>query len=189
MNDFSETYAKGGFYEFTTKPRPGQIEWNKLKDLARSLNLFNNGHNLLERSVQLVVGTRLPELFDFAKVKSSGEEMEVENDDEEEFDMETTRSELTNLFHRLSEVCMEEFQLIAYIFDNPDADAGMGEVIPLKIARALCTRVIGDPKNGLQSRINDLWTVLIGRLILMQVPRNLIRLLSFTRWHLDYSVC
>eukprot|EP00526_Cylindrotheca_closterium_P001991 CAMPEP_0113603118 /NCGR_PEP_ID=MMETSP0017_2-20120614/1110_1 /TAXON_ID=2856 /ORGANISM="Cylindrotheca closterium" /LENGTH=1139 /DNA_ID=CAMNT_0000511493 /DNA_START=306 /DNA_END=3725 /DNA_ORIENTATION=- /assembly_acc=CAM_ASM_000147 len=156
LNDFSEIYAKGGVYEFTTKPRAGQIEWKKLKDLARALNLFDNGRNLLERYVQLVIGTRLPELFDSAKIKSSGEEKEEENDDEEEFDMEATRSELTKLFHQLSEVCMEEFQLIAYIFDNPDADVGMGEVIPLKIARALCTRVIGDHKNGLQSRINDL---------------------------------
>jgi len=157
LNDFSETYSKGGVYEFASKPRPGQIEWKKLRDLARALDLFDNGLNLQERYVKLVGGTRLPELFDAAaKIKAVGEEKEEEDDDDEEFDMEATRSELTKLFHRLSEVCMEEFQLIAYIFDNPDADAGMGEVIPLKIARALCTRVIGDPKNGLQARINDL---------------------------------
>jgi hypothetical protein len=155
LNDFSEIYSKGGTYEFSTKPRPGQIDWKKLRDLSRALYLFDNGRNLQERYVNLVVSTRLPELFDAAKIKTVGEEKE-DDEEEEEFDMDATRSKLSSLFHRLSEVCMQEFQLIAYAFDNPDAVAGMGEVIPLKIARALCTRVIGDPKNGLQARINEL---------------------------------
>jgi hypothetical protein len=155
LNDFTLIYSKGGVYEFGVKVRSGQINWQKMRDLARALLLFDNGRNLHERYVHLVVSTRFPELFNSDKVKGIGEE-KTDGRGEEEFDMDATRNKLSSLFHRLSEVCMEEFHLIANVFDNADAEEGMGELVPLKVARALCTRVIGDPKNGLQARINEL---------------------------------
>ena len=51
---------------------------------------------------------------------------------------------------------MQEFQLIGYVFDSPPDEVAGTESIPLVVARALCTRVIGDPNHGLQARINDL---------------------------------
>ena len=155
LNNFSELYSKGGTYEFLGKPRPGTIAWQELRDLARALLLFDSGRNLHKRYVEMVVTTRFPELFDPAQIKRSGEEQEEE--EEEEFDMDATRSKLSSLFHRVSEVCMQEFQLIAYVFGNDSSYVeDMVEDMPLTVARALCTRVIGDPKHGLQARINDL---------------------------------
>lgn len=157
LNDFSEGYGKGGVYEFIGKQKKGHIEWRNLRDLAQALLSFENGRTLHERYVNLVVSTRIPELFDTSKIKTVGRSTLEQNKDVEEFDIEATRSQLNKLFSRLSEVIREEFQLIAHVFETPSADEGsIGEIIPLKVARALCTRVIGDPKNGLQSRINNL---------------------------------
>jgi hypothetical protein len=163
LNTFSLTYGKGGTYDFSissssNKPRPGTIPWQELRELALALLLFEGGRNLHKRYVDMVVSTRFPELFDKSTIKRIGEEDEggEEHSQEEEFDMDATRSKLSNLFHRVSEVCMEEFQLIAYVFDSLSDEGGGTENIPLTVARALCTRVIGDPKHGLQSRINDL---------------------------------
>jgi hypothetical protein len=167
LNSFSQTYSEGGAYEFSSnKPRPGVIAWQELRETAHALFLFENGRTLHKRYVDIVVGTRFPELFDASSIKKSGDhhgvDMEGEaNHDGQEFDMDATRSKLSSLFHRVSEVCMEEFQLIAYVFDNPtnskdNDEAQHSENVPLTVARALCTRVIGDPDNGLQARINDL---------------------------------
>ena len=165
LNTFSEIYGKGGTYDFSVpKPRAGIIQWQELRNLAQSLLLFESGRSLHKRYVDMVVSTRFPELFDKSKIvkrsdgdreKGEGEGGE-ENEDEEEIDMDTTRSQLSSLFHRVSEVCMQEFQLIAYVFDSAADQVASTDNIPLTVARALCTRVIGDPNHGLQARINDL---------------------------------
>ena len=89
-----------------------------------------------------------------------------EDSDDEQLDMDSMRQKLSNLFHRVSEVCTAEFQLIANVFSTP-ASLGKGgdaafeltslsDAIPFQVARALLQRVISDPHDGLQGRINDL---------------------------------
>jgi hypothetical protein len=192
LNTFSQVYSKGGAYEFTNtnsnnnnnnskqqqqqqqqQPKAGIIAWQELRDLAYALLLFDSGRNLHKRYVDMVVSTRFPELFDASEIKRSGDIGEDAKEEEEDIDMDATRTKLSGLFHRVSEVCMQEFQLIAYVFANEsssssaasssardaaahDEESGVTEYMPLTVARALCTRVIGDPKHGLQSRINDL---------------------------------
>lgn len=199
LNSFSEIFSRGGTYEFgtttsmTAKQRAGVIAWQELRDIAQACWLFEGGRRLHQKYVDIVVATRLPELFDTTKIKKHvgatapkrseagdgtvrggesggiGEEgisaaanneidpaLEPEIE-EEEFDMDATRSQLSGLFHRVSEVFMQEFQLIAYVFDYSDeAEGAVTESIPLSVARGLCARVIGDPRNGLQARINEL---------------------------------
>jgi len=168
LNSFTDIYGRGGAYEFNTvvnmtqKHRAGTIAWQELRDIAHACWLFEGGRKLYETYVDIVVATRLPELFDMDKMKRVGEEddneeQEQEPEPEEEFDMDTARSQLSSLFHRVSEVFMQEFQLIGYVFDYSDESEGaLTESIPLTVARALCYRVIGDPKNGLQAKINSL---------------------------------
>eukprot|EP00751_Fragilariopsis_kerguelensis_P027322 CAMPEP_0170864276 /NCGR_PEP_ID=MMETSP0734-20130129/20362_1 /TAXON_ID=186038 /ORGANISM="Fragilariopsis kerguelensis, Strain L26-C5" /LENGTH=1144 /DNA_ID=CAMNT_0011239815 /DNA_START=27 /DNA_END=3461 /DNA_ORIENTATION=+ len=164
LNSFTDIYGRGGAYEFNTvvsmtqKHRSGIIAWQELRDIARACWLFEGGRKLYEIYVDIVVATRLPELFDIDKMKRVGEENEEKGGDEEEFDMDTARSQLSSLFHRdVSEVFMQEFQLIAYVFDySEESEGAPTESIPLTVARSMCVRVIGDPKNGLQARINDL---------------------------------
>lgn len=160
LNNFSETYAEGGDYEFTSKQfRPGIIAWNTLRDIAHALLLFDGGRKLHQRYVDMVVTTRIPELFESDAMKK--EESTAEDNDEEEevvekgFDLDETHAKLSKLFNKVSDVCTQEFQLIANVFDYPLSETG-GENVPLSVARALCTRVIGEPSNGLQARITDL---------------------------------
>jgi hypothetical protein len=196
LNSFSQVYSKGGAYEFTNNntntnsntnssnnnasnntPKPGIIAWQELRDLAHALLLFDSGRNLHKRYVDMVVSTRFPELFDASEIKRSGEFGKDEkgelgdNEEDDDIDMDATRAKLSSLFHRVSEVCMQEFQLIAYVFANDSSssssssrdtalqhedESGVTEYMPLTVARALCTRVIGDAKHGLQGRIIDL---------------------------------
>ncbi|KAL3907894.1 MAG: hypothetical protein SGILL_008686, partial [Bacillariaceae sp.] len=184
LDDFTELYGRGGSYEFSVtmgqKPR-GAIAWQELRKIAQACWLFEGGRNLHEAYVDAVVGTRLPELFESAQEKreeerrrkqqereaaaaEQGEEGQpvssVFEDDEAEddvVDMDATRSQLSGLFHKVSEVFSQEFQLIANVFDySDDSEGSLTESVPLTVARALCTRVIGDPKNGLQARISEL---------------------------------
>ena len=161
-NDFIAIYGRGGAYEFnhglsiTQKHRAGIIAWQKLRDIAHACWLFEGGRKLYENYVNIVVATRLPELFNTSKVKAKAGE-DGENETEEDFDMDTARSQLSRLFHRVSEVLMQEFKLVVHVFDfSGDSDGAPTESIPLSVARSLCIRVIGDPKNGLQARINDI---------------------------------
>eukprot|EP00529_Nitzschia_sp_RCC80_P009801 CAMPEP_0113445046 /NCGR_PEP_ID=MMETSP0014_2-20120614/2982_1 /TAXON_ID=2857 /ORGANISM="Nitzschia sp." /LENGTH=787 /DNA_ID=CAMNT_0000336081 /DNA_START=345 /DNA_END=2705 /DNA_ORIENTATION=+ /assembly_acc=CAM_ASM_000159 len=192
LNTFSDIFTRGGTYEFTTttsmtaKQRAGVIAWQELRDIAQACWLFEGGRQLHQKYVEIVVATRLPELFDNSSIKkhgstskkvdahrnpvvSSGGENQQEGGDgdptsdepepepEEEFDLDATRTQLSGLFHRVSEVFTQEFQLISYVFDySNEAEGAITESIPLTVARALCARVIGDPRNGLQARINDL---------------------------------
>ena len=80
--------------------------------------------------------------------------------------MDSMRQKLSNLFHRVCEVCTAEFQLIANVFAysanlEKGGDAmfdltSLSDASPFQVARALLQRVISDPHDGLQARINDL---------------------------------
>eukprot|EP00934_Nitzschia_sp_Nitz4_P003400 Nitzschia sp. Nitz4//scaffold143_size57137//21464//24922//NITZ4_006513-RA/size57137-processed-gene-0.48-mRNA-1//-1//CDS//3329536443//3390//frame0 len=175
LNSFLDLYAKGGTYDFTTPKRPGTIAWQELRGLAHALLLFDSGRKLHKQYVDMVITSRFPELFDKSTIKQrskakpartpSSEDGSKDNDDDsppsddeedEEMTLDEMRAKLSSLFHRVSEVCMQEFQLIAYVFDAPSDEVAGTESVPLTVARILCTRVIGDPKHGLQSRIDDL---------------------------------
>jgi hypothetical protein len=91
----------------------------------------------------MVISSRFPELFQPNNVE--------DEDDNGNFNMKATRTKLSSLFHRVSDVCTAEFELIAHVFGAAEEDT-----MPLTVARALLQRVISDPKNGLQARINDL---------------------------------
>jgi len=175
LNSFSEIYGRGGTYDFTSVDmagRPGRLDWVLLRELAEALTHFDQGRSLHRRYVQLVVTTRFPEFSRKKKERKSksedGNYSEDDSEEEVEFDMDATRSELSNLFHRVSEVCTAEFQLIAHVFSTASttsASSGGGawdipslqiEPVPLQVARTLLQRVISDPMNGLQARINDL---------------------------------
>lgn len=151
LNSFAQVYSAGGSYDFSDKPRPGSIDWVHLRELAQALLMFDSGRNLHKTYVSMVITSRFPELFQAKKkrqVISEGED----SDEDMDFDMDATRSELSSLFHRVSDVCTAEFELIAHVF----GESGGNEEMTLTVARALLQRVISDPKNGLQSRISDL---------------------------------
>ncbi|KAL7561131.1 hypothetical protein ACA910_009186 [Epithemia clementina (nom. ined.)] len=175
LTTFERVYAEGGgAYDFSPKPRPGSMDWRELRLLAQALLLFDSGRNLHKHYVDMVVTSRFPELF-----QKSINEMSKKSSGDAEFDMDSTRSKLSNLFHRVSDVCTAEFELIAYVFGSSaiitpndpkkgkkDGKSGGGsrsdwmsdgsEEMALVVARALLQRVISDPLNGLQARINDL---------------------------------
>ena len=107
----------------------------------------------------MVIDSRFPELFMGRGGGSVGKAADVENKEEGEFDMDSTRSKLSGLFHRVSEVCTAEFELIAYVFGSEGSRTDLldgSEPMPLVVARALLQRVVSDPHHGLQARINDL---------------------------------
>ena len=178
LDNFTEIYNRGGTYEFTSsmgqKPR-GVIAWQDLRKIAQACWLFEGGRNLHETYVDAVVAKRLPELFESSKKKRDEEKQRqqeeangsndddnaepdaVEEEEDDEVDMDTLRSQLSSLFHSVSEVFTQEFQLISQVFDYSDEpEGGLTESVPLNVARALCARVIGDPRNGLQARIAEL---------------------------------
>ena len=145
LNTFTKVYSDGGIYDFSETPRAGHIDWRLLHKLAQALLMFGSGRNLHQRYVEMVISTRFSELFQPKKVDD-------DDDDDMEFNMDATRSELSSLFHRVSDVCTAEFELIAHVFGQE----GGTEEMTLTVARALLQRVIIDPKNGLKSRISDL---------------------------------
>ena len=177
LSTFEAVYSEGGgAYDFSAKPRPGSMDWRELRSLAQALLLFDSGRNLHKRYVDMVVTSRFPELF-----QKSINDMSKKATGDAEFDMDSTRSKLSNLFHRVSDVCTAEFELIAYVFGSQaiiadssqkgrkdrgessgsgsrrsDWTADGSEEMALVVARALLQRVISDPVNGLQARINDL---------------------------------
>ncbi|GAX12358.1 hypothetical protein FisN_1Hh291 [Fistulifera solaris] len=155
LNAFSEVYGAGGIYDFSSKPRPGAIDWRELRALAQALLLFDSGRNLHKRYVDMVVGSRFPELFSPQMDDGDEDAMYFR----EASDADATRSKLTNLFQRVGEVCTAEFELIAHVFgaDENRTDLLDGnEEMPLVVARALLQRVVSDPSHGLQARINAL---------------------------------
>jgi len=155
LHSFSEIYAQGGSYDFSLKPRPGSIDWRELQALAEALLMFDSGRNLHKRYVDMVITSRFPELFE----KKDNKKSPRHKLGDEAFDMDATRKTLSSLFHRVSDVCSAEFELIAHVFgsDQTRADPLEGnEPMPLVVARALLQRVISDPTQGLQARINDI---------------------------------
>lgn len=153
LNAFTEVYAGGGLYDFSSKPRPGAIDWRELRALAQALLLFDSGRSLHKRYVDMVVGSRLPELF------AHRVEEDEDLSEEHELDMDATRSKLNGLFHRVGDVCTAEFELIAHVFGSEGSRTDLlegSEAMPLVVARALLQRVVSDPHHGLQSRINGL---------------------------------
>ena len=168
IEDFAAIYAAGGTYDFSSpeaSTKPGRLRWLELRNLAMALSNFDGGRGLHKRYVQMVVTSRFPELFQ--RGRGSAEDSNSDEDsDDEQLDMDSMRQKLSNLFHRVSEVCTAEFQLIANVFSMP-ASLGKGgdaafeltslsDAIPFQVARALLQRVISDPHDGLQGRINDL---------------------------------
>ena len=174
LNTFSEIYSGGGNYDFsstTAAKRPGRLNWIMLREVAEALMSFDSGRSLHKRYVGLVVSAKFPELFPRNEAESppSGKG-EGKNADE---DIDGTRSKLSNLFHRVCEVCTEEFQLIAHVFSPTlpqhlqessssgkkvfkPATSSFPESYPLQVARALLQRLISDPNNGMQAQINGL---------------------------------
>lgn len=167
LNSFSKVYSAGGSYDFSHKPRPGAIDWRELRSLAAALLLFDSGRNLHKRYVDMVVASRFPELFSREKKE---DEMEDDNnvmaDDaldtfekKREYNVDATRTKLSTLFHKVSDVCTAEFELIAHVFGSEGSRTDLldgSEEMPLVVARALLQRVVSDPRHGLQARINDL---------------------------------
>lgn len=157
LNSFAQVYSAGGSYDFSDNPRNGSINWVHLRELAKGLLMFDSGRNLHKTYVNMVITSRFPELFQAKKKPQrtpnpEGEGGDEDSDEDMDFDMDATRSELSSLFHRVSDVCTAEFELIAHVFGQ----SGGNEEMTLTVARALLQRVISDPKNGLQSRISDL---------------------------------
>lgn len=167
IESFSEIYAAGGTYDFSSPEatsRPGRLNWIELRNLAMALLNFDGGRSLHKRYVQMVVTSRVPELFESGIRDDSNSD--EDNDDEHQVDMDSMRTKLSNLFHKVCEVCTAEFQLIANVFSY-SANMGKGgdatfeltslsDAIPFQVARALLQRVISDPHDGLQAWINDL---------------------------------
>ena len=151
LNSFSRVYSAGGIYDFSSKPRPGAIDWRELNALAQALLLFDSGRSLHKRYVDMVVTSRFPELFAVKLKEGLNDSMDAGDDAQTVFDIDTTRSQLSSLFHRVSDVCTAEFELIAHVFTEKQDN----EEMPLVVARALLQRVVSDPEHGLQARIND----------------------------------
>mmetsp|Transcript_1315 Transcript_1315/g.2048 ORF Transcript_1315/g.2048 Transcript_1315/m.2048 type:complete len:1143 (+) Transcript_1315:61-3489(+) len=168
LNTFSEIYTSGGAYDFSSTMAPkraGRLNWMMLREVSEALMSFDSGRSLHKRYVGLVVSTKFPELF-----VRKGDESETVGEE----DIDGTRSKLSNLFHRVCEVCTEEFQLIAHVFSptlpphlqSPSISSSgkkivsnaalFPETFPLQVARALLQRLISDPENGMQAQINGL---------------------------------
>ncbi|KAL7545970.1 hypothetical protein ACHAWF_009321 [Thalassiosira exigua] len=175
IESFSSIYAAGGTYDFSSPEaaaRPGRLNWVELRDLGVALSNFDSGRPLHRRYVQMVVTSRFPELFQNPSegYGDSGSDSEGDSDDDErQVDMDAMRHKLSNLFHRVCEVCTAEFRLIANVFSSGAAPgareeggdvafelASLSDAVPFQVARALLQRVISDPRDGLQARINDL---------------------------------
>jgi hypothetical protein len=170
IQSFSEIYVKGGTYDFSSPEaasRPGKLNWTELRNLAMASALFDGGRGLHKRYVQMVVTSRFPEFFQ-DKIRHGGDDAEdnsrdsEDEEEEDQIDVESMRQKMI-LFHRVCEVCTAEFQLIANVFSSPPSSgdamydvSSLSDAIPFQVARALLQRVISDPRNGLQARINDL---------------------------------
>jgi Exocyst complex component Sec10 len=172
LQQFSKIYSSGGTYDFSHKPRPGAIDWRELRSIASSLLLFDSGRNLHKRYVDMVVATRFPELFMRDSTLKDENDADVADnvmaDDQldtfekkREFNVDATRTKLSALFHKVSDVCTAEFELIAHVFGSEGSRTDVldgSEEMPLVVARSLLQRVVSDPRHGLQARINELLT-------------------------------
>lgn len=158
MDAFIRVYKAGGTYDFSSKQKPGSMDWRELRSLAHALLYFDSARTLHKRFVDMVVSCRFPELFE----SRDSEELKQRRG-LGEFDMDATRSKLSALFHKVSDVCTAEFELIAHVFGADEMKRSRMDLLEqgseemyLIVARTLLQRVISDPANGLQARINDL---------------------------------
>mmetsp|Transcript_5469 Transcript_5469/g.10413 ORF Transcript_5469/g.10413 Transcript_5469/m.10413 type:complete len:1197 (-) Transcript_5469:243-3833(-) len=175
LNTFSEIYSAGGTYDFSSTlagKRPGRLNWIMLREVSEALMSFDSGRSLLKRYVALVVSIKFPELYSREEDDNDVESVEEKSAEE---DIDGTRSKLSSLFHRVCEVCTEEFKLIAHVFSTSlpqhlqestvsstkpknvvSSRSSFPESFPLQVARALINRLISDPNNGMQAHINGL---------------------------------
>lgn len=167
LNEFSEIYSLGGTYDFSTALAPkrvGKLNWLELREIAEALMSFDSGRSLHKRYVGLVVSLKFPELFHIENTDEVSQESKSLDED-----MDSTRSKLSLLFHRVYEVCSEEFQLIAHVFgsqlpqhlkgksaNGPERSNAFPQTFSVQIARSLLQRLISDPETGIQTRINKL---------------------------------
>lgn len=180
LSSYLAVYNQGGTYDFSTKSdfKHGRLDWPTLRQLAEALYNFENGRNLQNAYVNQVVVSRFPEFAKFSgpviSTSGSGDANEESDDDEysvaddSEYDMDETRSKLSTLFHRVSEVCKAEFALIAHVFNFSEFSLVGGdknqanlsstsvETRPLQVSRALLHRIISDSRGGLHTRIEEL---------------------------------
>jgi hypothetical protein len=176
LQQFTKIYSSGGTYDFTKHikvARPGTIDWRELRYLASALLLFDSGRNLHKRYVDMVIATRFPELFMRDSTSKDGDDNDMDivadnvmADDQldtfekkREYNIDATRTKLSALFHKVSDVCTAEFELIAHVFGSEGSRTDLldgSEEMPLVVARSLLQRVVSDPRHGLQARINDL---------------------------------
>ncbi len=184
LSSFTELYTTEGTYDFSSikaASRPGRLDWIALRDVAEALMNFDSGRSLHKTYVGLVISTKFPELFEEKDIFATSEPSSPNNDQGEgggrggetkdEFDVDATRSKLSNLFHRVCEVCTDEFKLIAHVFSptlpphlqdalnstNTSNDSmSFTETFPLQVARALLQRIISDRNYGLQTKIYEL---------------------------------
>jgi len=173
LERFGTLYTAGGNYDFSSlknAKRPGRLDWVMLREVAEALMSFDSGRSLHKKYVHLVVQTKFPELNN---VLDGGDGDEEKFADE---DIDGTRSKLSGLFHRVCEVCTEEFQLIAHIFSSAlpqhlqqspmsnngkkargvHSSSSFPQSFALQVARTLLQRLISDSKNGMQAQINGL---------------------------------
>ncbi len=170
LNTFSEIYASGGTYDFSSikaAGRPGRLDWISLRDVAEALMNFDSGRSLHKKYVDLVVSTQFPDLLENS-IFSPGKESGREGEEKVEFDVDATRSKLSNLFHHVCEVLTKEFKLIAHVFSptlpqhlqeassKTTYSTSFTETYPLQVARSLLQRIISDRYNGMQAQINEL---------------------------------
>lgn len=148
LTRFTKVYTSSDAYDFTPKPKADAVDWRELRSLATALLLFDSGRNLHKRYVDMVVSSRFPELFNVEEEQVSQENSMADMAlDTFEPTLEATRSELSTLFHKIATVCTAEFELIAHVYAEHDPE------MPLTVARALLQRVVSDPTNGLQAKL------------------------------------
>lgn len=172
LNSFSEIYSNGGTYDFTSLKaaiRPGRLDWLSLREVAEALMNFDSGRSLHKKYLELVINTRFPEFFAENGIFTPPPKNFEEKDD---VDVDTMRSKLSNLFHRVCEVLSEEFKLIAHVFSptlplhlqegsssesrKSVNSSSFSETYPLQVARSLLQRIISDRHDGMQAKINEL---------------------------------
>lgn len=181
LNNFSEIYSAGGTYDFSSTlagKRPGRLNWMMLREVSEALMSFDSGRSLLKRYVALVVSIKFPELYPREDDEEDNDDIDSTDEGKSaQDDIDGTRSKLSSLFHRVCEVCTEEFKLIAHVFSPSlprhlqemhasvsnntrnkavSVKASFPDSFPLHVARALIQRLISDPKNGMQAHINGL---------------------------------
>ena len=128
----------------------------------------------------MVVASRFPELF--ARNDEKEDENAIVDDNldtfgKKKFDMNATRTKLSTLFHRVSDVCTAEFELIAHVFGSEGNRTDLlygSEEMPLVVARALLQRVVLNMV--CRHTLTICLPALTNAVITMRVPKSLLPL-------------